>query len=338
MKPQVCESRKELIDTSIMGEEVPVKIITLNSYMTSNENYEIAYLLGDKGNLYVLCYDLEKFYVDLWHPEFWKDIEVVDICAERPWLYAAALDKDGNVYVWEKEYLLGESGTEIETNKRENWEIQQVENIPIVTEIYATYDQFSIVTEEGNLYIWSPKDNVNPDMDDMEMIDMETPIINIAASEETVFILDEKHVLWRIENGAKELLQENVKNIMQGGKGFVFQMIDAENEVNVYNIHLLQKGYETTVFADKYEVAKIVFEDKISSISVNKAVAVVRTDKQDFYQWGKKENPQYWYMEIPAESVHAEPVKIDLADAKYYMIIGENIVYIDERNEVFILL
>lgn len=71
MKPQVYESRKELIDTSIMGEEVPVKIVTLNAYMTSSENYEVAYLLGDRGNLYVLCYDTEKFYVDLWHPEFW---------------------------------------------------------------------------------------------------------------------------------------------------------------------------------------------------------------------------------------------------------------------------
>lgn len=248
------------------------------------------------------------------------------------------MDKEGNVYVWEKEYLLGESGTEIETNKRENWKIQQLENIPIVTKIYATHDKFSIVTDEGNLYIWSPKENVNPNMEEMEMIDMETPIINVAASEEAVFILDEKHILWRIENGTKKVFQENVKNIMQGGKGFVFQMMDAENEVYVYNISLLQKGYETTVFADKYEVAKIVFENKISSISVNKAVAVVRTDKQEFYQWGRKENPQYWYMVIPAESVYAEPVKIDLADVKYYMIIGKNIVYIDERNEIFVLL
>lgn len=56
MKPRVYEPKKESIDTSIMGEEVPVKIITLNSYMTSGVNHEIAYLLGDKGNLYVLCH------------------------------------------------------------------------------------------------------------------------------------------------------------------------------------------------------------------------------------------------------------------------------------------
>lgn len=339
MKPQIYEPRKELIDTSIMGEEVPIKIITLNRTMTSRENYEIAYLLGDNGNLYVLCNDTEKYYVDLWQPEFWKNIGIVDICAERPWSYAAALDKEGNVYVWKKEYLSGESGeTEIETKKREDWKIQKLGNIPKVSEIYATHDQFVIVTEEENICIWSPEDNVNPDMDDMEMIEMEIPILNIAASEEAVFILDDNHTLWSIENGMKNFLKENVKSIMQGYKGLAIQMIDSENEIYICNISLLQQGYETVIFADKYEAAKIVFEDKISSISANGWIAVACTDKQEFYRWGKEKNPQYWYVAVPSMRVYAEPVKIDLADAKYYMVIGECIVYIDERNEVFVLI
>lgn len=341
MKPQVHKLKEEMIDTSVMGEEVPIKIVTLNSYMTSNVNYETAYILGDKGNLYVLCYDAERYYVDLWHPEFWKDIEIVDICAERPRLYAAALDKDGNVYIWRKEYLLGEGETEIEietkTNKRENWEIQRLENIPKVMEIYATHDKFAIVTDEENVCMWSPKENANPGMDDMEMIDMEAAIINIAASEEEVFILDENHVLWSMKNGMKIFLKENVKSIVQGYKGLAILLMDNENEVYIYNIHLLQERYETVTFADKYEAAKIVFEDKISSIAVNNVVAVVRTDKQEYYRWGKERNPYYWYATVPAMNVYDEPVKINLRDAKYYMVIGENIVYIDEQNKMFIL-
>ena len=61
MKPQSSEPWEEMIDTSVMGEEVPIKIVTLNSSVTFHVNYEIAYILGDKGNLYVLCYDAEKF-------------------------------------------------------------------------------------------------------------------------------------------------------------------------------------------------------------------------------------------------------------------------------------
>lgn len=101
---------------------------------------------------------------------------------------------------------------------------------------------------------------------------------------------------------------------------------------------MLQQGYETVIFADKYEAAKIVFEDRISSISANGWIAVVCTDKQEFYRWGKEKNPQYRYVAVPSMRVYTEPVKIDLPDAKYYMVIGECIVYIDERNEVFVLI
>lgn len=90
-------------------------------------------------------------------------------------------------------------------------------------------------------------------------------------------------------------------------------------------------------FADKYETAKITFEDKISSISVNASAAVVCTDKREFYRWGRERNPQYWYGEVLSMSVYEEPVKIDLEDVKYYMVVGEGIIYIDERNEMFIL-
>lgn len=335
MKPESSEPWEVRIDTSNMGEEVPVKIVTLNSYVTFNENYEMAYILGDKGNLYVLCYDGEKLYVDLWHPEFWKDIEIVDICAERPWLYAAALDKEGNIYVWEKEYLFKEKGDiEIETNKRENWKIQKMENIPKVKEIYATHDRFVIVTKE-DVCMWSSREYRNPSMDDMEMIDTETPIINAAASEEAVYILDEEHVLWSLQNGTKHVFLENVEDIVQGGKGFALRLMDAENEVYVYNIGLLSRGYETTMLADGIEAARIVFEDEISSIAINKSAAVVCTDKQEFYLWGRKESPHNKYMYTLSMSLYTEPVKIDIADAKYYMVIGKNIVYVDGQNRMF---
>ena len=338
MKPQSSEPWEEMIDASVMGEEVPIKIVTLNSSVTFHVNYEIAYILGDKGNLYVLCYDTEKFYVDLWHPEFWKGIEIVDICAERPWSYASALDKEGNVYVWEKEYLFKEEGDiEIETYRRENWEIKQMENIPKVQKIYATHDRFIIVTEE-NVCMWSPKEHENPNMNDMEMIEMETPIINAAASEDAVYILDEEHVLWSLQNGTKHVFQENVKDIVQGGKGFAFRLMDAENEVYVCNIELLSRGYETTVLTDGTEVARIVFEDEISSIAVNKTVAIVGTDRQEFYRWGQKATPQYRYKVDLGIYLYNEPVKIDLADVKYDMLIGGKVVYVDCQNRMHILI
>ena len=342
LKPQADVPRKEQIDISVMGEEEPVKIITLNGSMTSGENYEIAYLLGDKGNLYVLCHDTEKYYVNLWNPEFWKNIEVVDICAQRRWAYAAALDTEWNVYVWKKEYLSGESGeTEIETKKREDWEIQKLGNIPKVNEIYATYNQFVIVTEEESVCMWSPEDNVNPDMSDMETIEIETPILNVAASEEAVFILDGNHTLWSMENGTINLLKDNVKSIVQGYKGLVIQMRDSENEIYIHNIDLLRKRDETVTFADKYEATKIVFEDKICSISVNGHGVVVCTDKQEFYRWGEKENHvnRYWWgsVYVPSILIYEEPLKIDLEDAKYYAVIGYSVVYINGRNEMFVL-
>lgn len=339
MKTQVPEPIKEQIDTSVMGEEAPEKIITLNPGMTS---YEIAYLLGDKGNLYVLCHDAEKYYVDLWHPEFWKDIEIADICAERPRTYAAALDKDGNVYIWKKEYLLSEESGYIENgiNKKEDWQIQKLENIPKVNEIYAVYNKFVIVTEDKDVCMWSPEDNENPDISDIEMIKMETPVLNIAASDEAVFILDENHALWSMENGTKSFLAENVRSITQGYKGLAIQMMDSENEIYIHNIDILKIGYETVIFADKYETAKVVFEDKISSISANGWIAVACTDKGEFYQWGNKDQPVYKFMGItvitPSMSVYEEPVKIDLTDVEYYMVIGKSIVYIDGQNEMFL--
>lgn len=341
--PQPYKPRKEPIDTSAMGEEVPVKIVTLNSNMATNgsyKNYEIAYLLGDKGNLYVLCYDAEKYYVELWHPEFWKDIEVVDICAERPYWYASALDKEGNVYIWKKEYLLGEGETEEEietkTNKRENWKIQQLNNIPKVTKIYATHDQFAIVTDEENVCMWSPKENDNPGMDDMEIIDMETPMLNIAAAGEEVFILDENHVLWSMENGTKTFVKENVKSIVQGYKGLAIQMMDNANEVYIYNIDFLQKRYERVTFADKYEVSKIVFADNISSMSLNGWVGVAYTDKQELYRWGWEQRTKYAHVTTPSIDLYKEPVKIDLTGVKHFMVIGKYFIYIDGENEMFV--
>lgn len=349
--------RKDSVDISIMGEEAPVKIITLNSYITAEENPEIAYLLGDKGNLYVLCCDTKGYFVDLWHPKFWKDIEIVDICAERPGLYAAALDSEGRVYIWDKEYAVEYVAGEIEPEKiiykREDWKIYQLEDELNVKEIYSAHDQFVIVTEMGNVYRWYPgknliaaeegtvrrypyqEENVDPSIDEMEVIETDTPILNIAASEETLFILDENNDLWGMTNGMKSLLKENVKSIVQGQKGLAIQTWDNENEIYIHNIDLLQKGYKTEMFADQYEVAKIVFEDKVTSMAINSGMAVVCTDRQEFYRWGRK-RVSYRHIAVPSINVYENPVKIDLEGVKYYMIIGDGIVYLDEKNELFV--
>lgn len=245
------------------------------------------------------------------------------------------MSDQGIVYVWEKEYLYN-GGSEIEINKRENWEIQQLRNMPKVTEIYATHDQFAIVTDQENVCMWSPKEKVNPDIDDMEIIDMEAPMLNIVAFGEDVFILDENHVLWSMENGTQNFLKANVKSIVQGYKGLAIQMMDNENKVYIYNIDLFRHHYETITFAGKYEVNRIVFTDNISSVSFNGKVGVVCTDKQEFYRWGWREPTRYANVIVPAVTVYDEPVKINLVDAKYCMVIGENIIYLDERNEMFV--
>ncbi|MCM1388498.1 MAG: hypothetical protein NC231_14305 [Bacillus sp. (in: Bacteria)] len=319
--PEPYIPRKEPIDTSAMGEETPLKIVTLNaniSDISSDENYEIAYLLGNKGNLYVLCRDAEEYYVTLWHPEFWKDVEVVDICAESSCNYAAALDRNGNVYVWEKE------------------KISRLENIPKVTEIYAAYRKFAIVTDEETICMWSPKENANPDMENMEVIDMETPIGNIASAGEDVFILDANHVLWSVESGTKSIVKENVKSIMQGHKGLAIRMMDNENELYIYNIDLFLHHYETVTFADKYEVSRIVLTDNISSISLNANVGVACTDKGEVYRWGWREPTKYAHVAVPAVTVYEEPVKVDVTDVKYHMVIGKYFIYMNEDDEVFV--
>ncbi|MCM1253960.1 MAG: hypothetical protein NC321_14170 [Clostridium sp.] len=343
--PKPYIPRKEPIDTSAMGEETPLKIVTLNaniSDISSDEDYEIAYLLGDKGNLYALCHDAEKYYVALWHPEFWKDIEIVDICAESSCNYAAALDRNGNVYVWEKEYLKesqyeeGEIEVQIKINKRENWKIWQLENIPKVTEIYAVYKKFAIETDKKAVCMWSPKENINPGMEDMEIIDMETPMLSIASTKEEVFILDENHILWNMEDGAKSFVTENVKSMVQGNKGLAIQMMDNENELYIYNIDLYRHHYETATFADKYEVSRIVLADNISSISLNQNVGVACTDKGEVYRWGWREPTKYAHVAVPAVTVYEKPVKVDLTDVKYHMAIGKYFIYIDEDDEMFV--
>lgn len=100
----VPTTRIKSIDTSNMHGEVPVKIISLNSHISTEDNDELAYILGGSGNIYVLrCID-GKYDVDLWHPEFWDSIEITDLCRNYHMMYALAMDEDGQLYLWDKEY------------------------------------------------------------------------------------------------------------------------------------------------------------------------------------------------------------------------------------------
>lgn len=131
---------KKQVDISIMEEEKPKKVISLNTYISTDTNFENAYILGDKGTLYVLCCDSENYYAQLWHPEFWKGIKVVDLCAgNKTDSYVLALDEKGTVYIWDKEYRSKELGWE----KKDDWHIQRMENIPEVAQIFSGYDVVS---------------------------------------------------------------------------------------------------------------------------------------------------------------------------------------------------
>lgn len=342
------EVRRE-VDTSIMGDEIPVKVISLNSCIHTNVNAEIAYILGDKGNIYVLCCDSKDYYVELWHPEFWADIEVDDLCAEgKKYSYALALDREGNVYVWDKEYLV--KNTEfseyqkngLEWDKQEDWGIQRLEGIPKISGIFAAYSRFVLVTEQGDAYIWNPEDTTNPKLEDMELVEMESEILRAASLKDELLVLDSNNVLWSIENGTKKFLKENVKNIITGGKGFVLQMMNARNEVYVCNVYRLQLEQEKTQYADKYEVSEMTFEGNILSLSVSGETAVVYVDNGKSYRWGRKPrafiSTKWLSMYTLCDKVYEQPVEVDLKEAEYYMLIGPDIVYVDNHNRMYVLL
>lgn len=327
---------KEEVDISVMGEEMPKEVISLNPYIPTDEVTEIVYILGDKGNIYELYSDSKGYHAKPWHPEFWAGIKIVDLCAgERlgPNAYVLALDEAGNVYIWNKEY----ESKGLEWGKKTDWHIQRMENIPEVAEIYAGYYQFALVTREGSVYSWNPIDNANPGIDNMEMIDLESPVLSIVSLKEELLILDRNHVLWCIENGVKKVVWENVKNIMQSGKGFVVQMMNDENTVYVYNSEFLQKGYETLTLADKYEVSKISFESGISLVSVSSKTAVACVDEEKLYKWGKKEDGLK-NVAVPGMMVYERPVEVNVKGTRYYTLIGKDAVYIDEQDRMFVVI
>lgn len=328
--PRNSEIKKE-VDISIMGEEIPTKIVSLNLNLSTRENPEIAYILGDRGNIYVLCCDLGNYYVELWHPEFWKNIKVIDL--ESTYLYIMALDEEGNVYIWDKEY----DSKELVWDKKSDWYIQWMANIPEVAEIFAGYYQFVLVTKAGEIYSWNPADNKKLGMDSMEMIEIESAILNIVSLKEELLILDQNNILWSIENGTLTVLAKNVKEIVQSGKGFVVQIMDNKNVVYVYNSYLLQKGYETVTFANKYKVSKVTFESEISLVAVSNKTAVVRSDKEKIYKWGNKESG-HKNISVPGLIVYRRPVKVNVKGTKYYMLIGKDSVYVDNQNRMFVVI
>lgn len=319
------------VEKSVMGDEMPVKIVKFD--VGSGR-----YLLSDAGNIYVLCHSDGKYYLELWHPEFWKGIRIVDLCTSRHYTNILALDSEGNIYRWDNEYEWDESsGLRV---KKEDWSIQRVENIPKVSEIFTAYRQIVIVAEDGNAYRyrWYPDEDFNLVVEDMGSIEMEAPILNIAATKEELFILDQDHVLWSIgntENGSKKYVQKDVHSIMQTDNGFTVRMMD--DEIYVHNTLYLEYGYDKVMFTDRYEAVKMVFEEKISSMSVSNVTAVVCIDDK-YYRWGKDANIGAFGGYIPGILTYDEPVEMDIKNLNFYTVVGQDIIYLDEQNQMFILL
>lgn len=330
----VSTTKIKSVDTSNMCGEMPIKIISLNPYIPTNENYEIAYILGDRGNIYVLrCID-DKYDVELWQPRFWDGIKITDLCAGYLMSYALAIDNEGKIYIWDKEYASG-TRTTVES-KKEQWSIKCLDGIPKVSDIFATYNQFVIVTESGNVYRWYPKESPCPAIDEMECVDGKLSISKVAAVKEELLILDQNHMLWSMENGTLKCLQKDVCNIVQGYNGFAVQMMNGE--IYVYRIHLLEEGYEETVFADKYEVSKIVFDGNVSSLSASGKAAIVCIDGKSLYRWGRKGKRGWFGVHGGNEEVYETPIKIDIDMPRYYDLIGKDIIYIDDQNNMFVII
>ena len=331
----VPAARIKSIDTSNMHGEAPVKITSLNGHISAEDNDELAYILGDSGNIYVLCCIDGKYDVDLWQPEFWDGIKISDLCANYPMMYALAMDEDGQLYLWDKEY--GYDFYTAEEIKKEQWNISRIDDIPKVTDIFAAYNQFVIVTELGDVYRWYPKDNPCPAIEEMERLDVEQPILNVAATREELLILDRDHVLWSVENGTPKCLQKDVQNIVQGSAaGFVVQTTN--NEINVHHMLILERDYEKTTFADRYEVSKVVFAGDISSPVVSSMAAVVCIDGDKLYRWGKKA-PKILFGMYPAHiETYETPIKINIDMPRYYTLVGSDVIYVDDQNKMFVML
>lgn len=181
------------VNTSAMDGAIPVKVVRLTDGGP-------AYLLGDEGNIYMLRYLDGEYDVELWHPEFWNGIRIVDLCTSTYYTHMLALDQDGNIYLWDKEYEQDKS-TGLSVPKSD-WSIQRIENIPKVSEIFTAYRQIVIMAEDGNVhrYRWYPDENFNAVVEDMGNIAMESPILNIAATKEELFILDQNHMFILIQH------------------------------------------------------------------------------------------------------------------------------------------
>lgn len=321
------------VDISAMGDEVPVKVVKLSGAGSGS-----VYLLSNAGNIYSLCYSDEKYYVELWHPEFWNGIRIVDLCTSRHYTNILALDSEGNIYRWDMEDERDEStGLSV---KKEDWSIQRVENIPKVREIFTAYRQIVIVAEDGNAYRyrWYPDEDFNLVVEDMGSIEMGSPILNIAATKEELFILDQDHVLWSVgntENESKKYVQKDVHSIVQTGNGFTVRMMD--DEIYVHNTRYLECGYDKVMFADRYEAEKVVFGGKISSMSVSNVTAVVCMDGK-YYRWGKEPNTRAFGGYILGVLTYDEPFEMDLKNLNFYTVVGQDIIYLDEKNQMFILL
>lgn len=320
-KPQIRN-----IDMSNMGGEVPMKAVSLNHNISLNEGRELAYILSEEGNIYILQNTAEKYYVELWQPEFWNGTKIKDLCVADIVSYALALDQDGNVYLWNKE------------NAENNRNIRAIENIPKISEIFATYNQFVLVSEDKNVYRWYLKDNLSPKIEDLQRIDMDESILNVAATQDELFVLDENSVLWSIENtegAVPKYLETGVKGIKQSVRGFVVQLMN--NEIYVHCSYILARGYETRIFANRYEAACPMFKGDIALLAVSNDTAIVCIDGEELYRWGTKGSLNAFGTCCPGIRTYTEPVKVQIPKPEYCTLVGDDLIYTDNQNNMFIL-
>lgn len=72
-------------------------------------------------------------------------------------------------------------------------------------------------------------------------------------------------------------------------------------------------------------------------MSVSNVTAVACMDGK-YYRWGKDANTRAFGGYIPGILTYDEPFEMDLNNLNFYTVVGQDIIFLDERNQMFILL
>lgn len=84
---------------------------------------------------------------------------------------------------------------------------------------------------------------------------------------------------------------------------------------------------------------KLQFEREISLFEVSSQTVVVCVDEENFYRWGRKQRvnlvKKLGYFVSLSDKVYEQPIE-DIKGDRYYMLIGKDVVYI--QNEVLVVI